>query len=40
MQGYYYGKPKPYSEIVGDVAVQQLAGQKPVEIEKNIRLVR
>ena len=29
MQGYYFGKPKPYLEIVGDLAVQHLSQQLP-----------
>jgi diguanylate cyclase (GGDEF)-like protein len=29
MQGYFFGKPKPYLEIVGDLAVQHLAQQLP-----------
>jgi diguanylate cyclase (GGDEF)-like protein/PAS domain S-box-containing protein len=40
MQGYYYGKPKPYSEIVADLSVQQLTSHRPIPAEKSIRLVR
>ena len=29
MQGYFFGKPKPYLEIVGDLAVQHLSQQLP-----------
>jgi len=29
MQGYFFGKAKPYLEIVGDLAVQQLSQQLP-----------
>lgn len=31
MQGYLYGKPKPYTEIVNDLAVKKLRGVEPVE---------
>jgi diguanylate cyclase len=40
MQGYFYGKPKPYSEIVTDIALQQLQTPKPTVVENNIRLIR
>ena len=31
MQGYFFGKPKPYLEIVGDLAVQHLSQQLPAK---------
>ena len=31
MQGYFFGKPKPYLEIVGDLAVQNLSQQLPAK---------
>jgi diguanylate cyclase (GGDEF)-like protein/PAS domain S-box-containing protein len=40
MQGYFYGKPKPYSEIVTDLALQQLSPHRSIDGERNIRLVR
>ena len=40
MQGYFYGKPKPYAEIVTDLALQQLPAHRPVQVERSIRLVR
>jgi diguanylate cyclase (GGDEF)-like protein/PAS domain S-box-containing protein len=32
MQGYFYGKPKPYTEIINDLAVQQLSIYAPTAI--------
>jgi diguanylate cyclase (GGDEF)-like protein/PAS domain S-box-containing protein len=38
MQGYFYGKPKPYSEIINDLALQQLPTQNSAEILSPTRL--
>jgi EAL domain-containing protein (putative c-di-GMP-specific phosphodiesterase class I) len=40
MQGYLYGKPKPYSEIVSDLAVRQLTPTQPLAEKTRIRLLR
>jgi diguanylate cyclase (GGDEF)-like protein/PAS domain S-box-containing protein len=40
MQGYLYGKPKPYSEIVSDLAVQQLSLNRQPLKDSSIRLIR
>jgi EAL domain-containing protein (putative c-di-GMP-specific phosphodiesterase class I) len=40
MQGYFYGKPKPYTEIVNDLSVAELAALNPRAPETKIRLVR
>ncbi len=40
MQGYYYGKPKPYVEIVGDQSVAELSTLIPKAPDTKIRLVR
>jgi diguanylate cyclase (GGDEF)-like protein/PAS domain S-box-containing protein len=40
MQGYLYGKPKPYSEIVSDLAVRQLTPTQPIAEKTRIRLLR
>jgi diguanylate cyclase (GGDEF)-like protein/PAS domain S-box-containing protein len=40
MQGYFYGKPTPYSNIVSDIAVEKLAQALPVPQKAQIRLLR
>ena len=39
IQGYFYGKPKPYSEIVSDLAIQQLDLPRSNLTANSIRLV-
>jgi diguanylate cyclase (GGDEF)-like protein/PAS domain S-box-containing protein len=39
MQGYLYGKPKPYTEIVNDLAVQKLIGLESVKTGNRISSV-
>jgi hypothetical protein len=34
MQSYFYGKPKPALQVVGDAAVLQLPTPKPHGVEK------
>lgn len=40
IQGYFYGKPKPYSEIVGDLATAQLPAHRANQGTNLMRLVR
>lgn len=40
MQGYFYGKPSPYSNIVSDIAVEKLSQALPVPQKAQIRLLR
>lgn len=40
IQGYFYGKPKPYSEIVGDLATAQLPARRANQGTNLMRLVR
>ena len=39
IQGYFYGKPKPYSEIVNDLAIAQLPALQPNPGTSYMRLV-
>jgi diguanylate cyclase (GGDEF)-like protein len=38
LQGYFYGKPKPFTEAVNDLGVQQLQKAKPLSPEKPVLL--
>jgi diguanylate cyclase (GGDEF)-like protein/PAS domain S-box-containing protein len=40
IQGYFYGKPKPYAEIVKDLAMPQASAQRPSAGSNYMRLVR
>ena len=40
IQGYFYGKPKPYAEIVKDLAMPQATELRPIAGSNYMRLVR
>jgi diguanylate cyclase (GGDEF)-like protein len=40
IQGYFFGKPKPYAEIINDLAVQQLSAHRTNPAPDLLRVVR
>lgn len=38
LQGYFYGKPKPFTDVVSDLALQHLEASQPVLHEKPVQL--